>query len=136
MAAHFTHLEHEPGVLDDLYAQALAIEDAGGWLADTITEDLDLSYRTQLKGWQGRFLFDTVTPAEIPTNINAFKSQQHRWAKGSIQTALKLLPTVLGRRDVPAFKKLQATLHLTHYLVHPIIFLMVLLVSALPLAFS
>jgi cellulose synthase/poly-beta-1,6-N-acetylglucosamine synthase-like glycosyltransferase len=108
-----------------------AIEEAGGWSADTITEDLDLSYRAQLEGWRGRFLFDVVTPAEIPTNINAFKSQQHRWAKGSIQTALKLLPKVLKRRDVAPFKKLQAVLHLTHYLVHPIIFTMVLLVLPL-----
>jgi cellulose synthase/poly-beta-1,6-N-acetylglucosamine synthase-like glycosyltransferase len=108
--------------------RAKAIEDAGGWRADTITEDLDLSYRTQLSGWKGRYLFDIVTPAEIPTNINAFKSQQHRWAKGSIQTACKLLPTVLKRKDIGWFKKLQAVLHLTHYSVHPVIFTMVLLV--------
>jgi len=108
-----------------------AIEQAGGWQADTITEDLDLSYRTQLAGWSARFLFDVVTPAELPTNINAFKSQQHRWAKGSIQTAIKLLPTVLRRPDVPRFKKLQAVLHLTHYLVHPTIVLMTLLVLPL-----
>ncbi len=104
------------------------IEDAGGWQADTITEDLDLSYRAQLAGWRGRFLFDTITPAELPTDINAFKSQQHRWAKGSIQTAIKLLPTILRRGDVGWFKKLQAVLHLTHYLVHPIMLLMTLLV--------
>jgi hypothetical protein len=108
-----------------------AIEEAGGWQADTITEDLDLSYRTQLAGWKARYLFDTVAPAEIPTNINAFKSQQHRWAKGSIQTAMKILPTVLKRRDIGGFKKLQATLHLTHYLVHPVIVLMTLLVLPL-----
>ena len=104
------------------------IEDAGGWQADTITEDLDLSYRAQLGEWRGRFLFDTITPAELPTDINAFKSQQHRWAKGSIQTAMKLLPTILRRGDVRWFKKLQAVLHLTHYLVHPIMLLMTLLV--------
>jgi len=104
------------------------IEDAGGWQADTITEDLDLSYRAQLGDWHGRFLFDTITPAELPTDINAFKSQQHRWAKGSIQTAMKLLPTILRRADVGWFKKLQAVLHLTHYLVHPIMLLMTLLV--------
>jgi cellulose synthase/poly-beta-1,6-N-acetylglucosamine synthase-like glycosyltransferase len=108
-----------------------AIEDAGGWTADTITEDLDLSYRTQLRGWKGRYLFNTVTPAEIPTNINAFKSQQHRWAKGSIQTARKLLSTVLKRKDIGWFKKLQAVLHLTHYLVHPVIFTMTFLVLPL-----
>jgi cellulose synthase/poly-beta-1,6-N-acetylglucosamine synthase-like glycosyltransferase len=108
-----------------------AIADAGGWQADTITEDLDLSYRTQLAGWRARYLFDVVAPAEIPTDINAFKSQQHRWAKGSIQTAMKILPAVLKRSDVPRFKRLQAVLHLTHYLVHPVIVLMTLLVLPL-----
>ncbi len=104
------------------------IDDAGGWEADTITEDLDLSYRAQLAGWRGRFLFDTITPAELPTDINAFKSQQHRWAKGSIQTAVKLLPTILRRPDVGWFKKAQAVLHLTHYLVHPVMLMMTMLV--------
>jgi len=108
-----------------------AIADAGGWSADTLTEDLDLSYRTQLAGWTARFLFGVVTPAEIPTDINAFKAQQRRWAKGSIQTALKLLPTVLRRADQPLFKRLQAVLHLTHYLVHPLILTMTLLVLPL-----
>ena len=108
-----------------------AIQAAGGWSSDTITEDLDLSYRTQLAGWHGRFLFDSITPAEIPTNINAFKSQQRRWAMGSIQTAKKLLPRLLARPDVGLFKKLQAVLHLTHYLVHPIILLMTLLILPL-----
>jgi hypothetical protein len=73
-------------------------------------------------------LFDVVTPAEIPIDINAFKSQQHRWAKGSIQTAVKLLPTILGRPDIRPFKKLQAVMHLTHYCVHPLILTMTLLV--------
>ena len=108
-----------------------AIEDAGGWQPDTLTEDLDLSYRAQLAGWKARFLFDVVSPAEIPTDINAFKSQQRRWAKGSIQTAKKLLPTILRRADVGLFKKFQAVLHLTHYLVHPLILLMTLLVLPL-----
>ncbi len=108
-----------------------AIEDAGGWQADTLTEDLDLSYRTQLAGWVSRYLLDVITPAEIPTNINALKSQQRRWAKGSIQTAMKLLPTVWKRTDFKLFKKMQATLHLTHYLIHPLIFLITLLVAPL-----
>ena len=69
-----------------------AIDDAGGWQHDTLTEDLDLSYRAQLRGWQFLFLPDLVTPAEVPVEMNAFKSQQHRWAKGSIQTCRKLLP--------------------------------------------
>ena len=71
------------------------IDDAGGWQHDTLTEDLDLSYRAQLKGWQFIFLPEVVSPAEVPVDMNAFKSQQHRWAKGSIQTARKLLPTIL-----------------------------------------
>ena len=108
-----------------------AIEDAGGWSADTITEDLALSYRAQLRGWRGRFLFDVVTPAEIPTDINDFKAQQFRWAKGSIQTARQLLPEVLRRPDLPLFVKAQAVLHLTHYLVHPLILAMTLLILPL-----
>ena len=69
-----------------------AIVDGGGWQHDTLTEDLDLSYRTQLRGWKFVFLPDHVAPAELPVEMNAFKSQQHRWAKGSIQTFLKLMP--------------------------------------------
>lgn len=105
-----------------------AITDAGGWTADTVTEDLDLSYRALLGGWRPRYLWDVVTPAEVPADINAFKSQQSRWATGSIQCALKLLPQVLRRRDLAAFKRLQAVLHLTHYLIHPLILIMTVLV--------
>lgn len=108
-----------------------AIADAGGWRADTLTEDLDLSYRAILAGWQPRYLPDVITPAEIPTDINALKAQQRRWAKGSIQTALKLLPIVLRNRSLGLFKKIQATLHLTHYLIHPLILILTLLVLPL-----
>jgi len=111
--------------------RARTIADAGGWQPDTLTEDLDLSYRALLAGWQPRFLKDVVTPAEIPTNINALKSQQRRWAKGSIQTALKLLPTVLRTPHIRPFKKLQAMIHLTHYMIHPLILTMTLLVLPL-----
>lgn len=107
-----------------------AILEAGNWQDETLTEDLDLSYRMQLAGWKCRYLIDVVAPAEIPTDINAFKSQQFRWAKGSIQTAIKLLPRV-WRSDHKAFKKLQATLHLTHYFVHPM--MAYLAIMALPL---
>src|SRR5438270_137581 len=76
------------------------IEDAGGWQHDTLTEDLDLSYRAQLEGWRFVYLAEVVSPAEVPVEMNAFKTQQHRWAKGSIQTARKLLPRIL-KSDLP-----------------------------------
>ena len=88
------------------------IEDAGGWQHDTLTEDLDLSYRAQLRGWRFVFLADVVVPAELPEDIDGFKSQQHRWTKGSIQTCLKLLPTI-WRAAIPWPLKLEATIHLT-----------------------
>ena len=89
-----------------------AIVDAGGWQHDTLTEDLDLSYRAQLRGWRFVFLQDLVAPAEVPVEMNAFKSQQHRWAKGSIQTCRKLLPRIL-RSDLPVRVKVEACFHLT-----------------------
>ncbi|MBI5068502.1 MAG: glycosyltransferase [Deltaproteobacteria bacterium] len=89
-----------------------AIESGGGWQHDTLTEDLDLSYRAQLQGWRFVFLPQVVAPAEIPVEMNAFKSQQHRWAKGSIQTALKLMPRIL-RADLPWHVKREAFFHLT-----------------------
>ncbi|MBV8813553.1 MAG: glycosyltransferase family 2 protein [Verrucomicrobia bacterium] len=88
------------------------IEEAGGWQHDTLTEDLDLSYRAQLKGWRFIFLVDVVTPAELPIEISAFKSQQHRWTKGSIQTCKKLLPKIWAGR-LPLWIKAEATIHLT-----------------------
>ncbi len=87
------------------------IEESGGWQHDTLTEDLDLSYRAQLKGWKFVFLPDVVTPAELPVDMNGFKSQQHRWTKGSIQTCKKLLPSI-WRSDLPLVIKLEATGHL------------------------
>ncbi len=99
-----------------------AIEDAGGWTADTLTEDLDLSYRAQLRGWRGMYLPDVVVPGELPGDVTAFKSQQFRWAKGSIQTALKLAPALI-RANIPVLTKVQAWFHLTHYAIHPIILL-------------
>src|SRR4051812_8388804 len=89
-----------------------AIDDAGGWQHDTLTEDLDLSYRAQLRGWQFVFVPSLIAPAEVPVEMNAFKSQQHRWAKGSIQTCRKLLPTIL-RSDLPLGVKAEAFFHLT-----------------------
>ena len=89
-----------------------AIVSAGGWQHDTLTEDLDLSYRAQLAGWHFVFVPDVVAPAELPVEMNAFKSQQHRWAKGSIQTCRKLLPRVL-RAPVPLRVRVESVFHLT-----------------------
>jgi cellulose synthase/poly-beta-1,6-N-acetylglucosamine synthase-like glycosyltransferase len=96
-----------------------AITDAGGWQHDTLTEDLDLSYRAQLNGWQFVFLPSLVEPAEVPVEMNAFKSQQHRWAKGSIQTCRKLLPRIL-RADLPLGVKIEAVFHLTANFNYPL----------------
>lgn len=96
-----------------------AIDDAGGWSGDTLTEDLDLSYRVQLRGWRIAFDATLACPAELPTALGAFKAQQRRWATGSMQSARKLLPSV-WRADLPTATKLHATLHLTHYAVHPL----------------
>ncbi len=89
-----------------------AIVDGGGWQHDTLTEDLDLSYRAQMRGWKFVFLQDLVSPAELPPEMNAFKSQQHRWAKGSIQTMKKILPRV-WKADVPMRVKVEAFFHLS-----------------------
>ena len=89
-----------------------AIESAGGWQHDTLTEDLDLSYRAQLQGWQFIFLPDLVAPAEVPVEMNSFKSQQHRWAKGSIQTCMKLMPRILLSKQ-PFAVKAEAFFHLS-----------------------
>jgi cellulose synthase/poly-beta-1,6-N-acetylglucosamine synthase-like glycosyltransferase len=96
-----------------------AITDAGGWQHDTLTEDLDLSYRAQLRGWQFVFRQDHVAPAELPVEMNAFKSQQHRWAKGSIQTFLKLMPTIL-HSNAPRRIKAEAFFHLSANFNYPL----------------
>lgn len=109
-----------------------AIHDGGGWQHDTLTEDLDLSYRTQLAGWRFVYLPDVVSPAEVPVEMNAFKSQQARWAKGSIQTAKKLLPRIL-KSDLPRSIKSEAFFHLTANVCYP---LMVVLSVLMPLAMA
>lgn len=106
------------------------ILDAGGWSDDTLTEDLDLSYRAQMRGWQFKFLHDPVCPSELPSEIGALRSQQFRWTKGAIETAKKILPR-LWRERLPWRVKLQGVVHLTNNLVFPFIFLVGLLHPAL-----
>ncbi|MFT5906152.1 MAG: cellulose synthase/poly-beta-1,6-N-acetylglucosamine synthase-like glycosyltransferase, partial [Cryomorphaceae bacterium] len=88
------------------------IADAGGWQHDTLTEDMDLSYRAQLKGWNFIFLKDVESPAELPVDMDGFKSQQHRWTKGSIQCCKKCLKNI-WKSDAPLKAKMEATAHLT-----------------------
>jgi cellulose synthase/poly-beta-1,6-N-acetylglucosamine synthase-like glycosyltransferase len=102
------------------------IDDAGGWTADTLTEDLDLSYRAQLRGWRIAYLPDVIVPAELPAQVSAFKRQQARWAQGSIETALKLAGRLL-RSEHPWRIKLEGVIHLTGYMVHPLMLCLVLL---------
>jgi cellulose synthase/poly-beta-1,6-N-acetylglucosamine synthase-like glycosyltransferase len=102
------------------------IENSGNWHDDTLTEDLDLSYRAQLNGWRFVFLKDFTSPAELPSEINALKSQQFRWTKGAIETAKKILPLV-WRSKVPLRVKLQSTFHLTNNIVFPFILLAAIL---------
>lgn len=106
------------------------IEDSGNWQDDTLTEDLDLSYRAQLRGWKFQYVQDTICQSEIPSDIDGVKSQQFRWTKGAIETAKKILPKV-WRADLPIGVKLQSTIHLTNNLVFPFILIIVLL--SLPL---
>ena len=96
-----------------------AIDEAGGWQHDTLTEDTDLSYRAQLKGWQFRYLQDVECPAELPIEMTAFKTQQARWAKGLIQTGKKILPRIM-KSDAPWHTKLEAWYHLTANLSYPL----------------
>lgn len=101
--------------------RATAIEDAGGWTADTLTEDLDLSYRAHLRGWRGQYLADVDVPGELPAQMSSFRRQQHRWARGSLECAHKLLPSI-WRSDAPWPIKFQATAHLTAYSIHLLLF--------------
>src|SRR2546421_4141918 len=96
-----------------------AIEDAGGWQHDTLTEDTDLSYRAQLKGWKFKYLQDIECPAELPIEMTAFKTQQARWAKGLIQTGKKILPQVM-RSNVPLRVKIEAWYHLSANISYPL----------------
>jgi len=107
-----------------------AVEEAGGWQHDTLTEDLDLSYRSQLSGWKFVYAPYVVAPAEVPPGIGAFKSQQHRWAKGSVQVLRKLMGSILSSRE-PWRVKAEAWAHLTGNVGYPSVLLLSIL---LPLA--
>jgi cellulose synthase/poly-beta-1,6-N-acetylglucosamine synthase-like glycosyltransferase len=112
-----------------------AIEEAGGWQHDTLTEDTDLSYRAQLKGWKFIYLQEVECPAELPVEMTAFKTQQARWAKGLIQTAKKILPRVM-KSDAPLHTKIEAWYHLTANLSYPLmVVLSVLLLPAMIIRF-
>lgn len=103
------------------------IDDAGGWQHDTLTEDLDLSYRAQLKGWKFLYLPQFCAPAELPPEMIGFKQQAHRWTKGSVQTAIKLLPRIMRSRQLSYRIKLEAFFHLTNTIVYPLMVVLTLM---------
>ena len=113
-----------------------AIESSGGWEHDTLTEDTDLSYRAQMAGWKFLYLPHIVCPAELPVEMNSFKTQQSRWAKGLVQTAIKLLPRIM-RSDLPWKIKIEAFFHLTANIAYPLmIALSLLLLPAMIVRFN
>jgi hypothetical protein len=113
-AGYFTNFTGTAGIW-----RRIAIEDSGGWSAATLTEDLELSYRAQLRGWRSAYLEDVVVPEELPVSFDAYRRQQSRWATGSFQSAFSLLIPVLRSSARPAVK-LQATMHLLAYGVGPV----------------
>ncbi len=141
MDAHFTVEQiarNRSGLLMNFNGTAgiwrrAAIVDAGGWQSDTVTEDLDLSYRAQLRGWRLRYLPDVVAPAELPNLLVAFKSQQYRWAKGAAQTLRKLWRPILTSPRLSFLQKFMALLHLSGYFHQPLFLLLLLL--TLPVAY-
>ncbi|HBE73185.1 MAG TPA: glycosyl transferase family 2 [candidate division Zixibacteria bacterium] len=133
--AHFV-IEHEARNAEGIFInfngtagiwRRRAIEDAGNWQDDTLTEDMDLSYRAQLAGWRFVYVNEVVCPAEVPAEIHGYKAQQYRWAKGAIQTAKKLLPRIWRAPGLPPKVKWEATIHLTNHLVFPVMLLVALL---------
>jgi cellulose synthase/poly-beta-1,6-N-acetylglucosamine synthase-like glycosyltransferase len=139
--AHFL-VEHTARMSADRYfnfngtagiLRRTCIEDAGGWQSDTLTEDLDLSYRAQLRGWRFVFAGDIGCPGELPVEMNAFKAQQHRWVRGSIQVARKLLPRI-WRSNAPFGVKLEATFHLTSNVPYVLLLLLSVIVYPVVLA--
>ena len=128
-AGHFLNFNGTAGVW-----RLSAIAEAGGWSHDTLTEDLDLSFRAQMKGLRFRYLHDLGVPSELPVEMNAFKGQQHRWAKGAIETSLKLLPSLWRNRNLSLSTRLEGTFHLTCNLAYPVMGLVTVL--ALPMALA
>ncbi|MGC4032537.1 MAG: glycosyltransferase [Tepidisphaeraceae bacterium] len=120
-SGRFMHFNGTAGVW-----RRTTIAEAGGWQHDTLTEDLDLSYRAQLKGWQFVYLPQHVAPAELPPEMVSFKQQAHRWTKGSMQTAIKLLPRIMNSK-LPWSIKSEAFFHLTCTVVYPLMVMMTLL---------
>ena len=104
-----------------------AIIGAGNWQDDTLTEDIDISYRAQLAGWKFVYVNDVVCPAEVPAEVYGLKNQQYRWAKGAIQTAMKLLPGIWRNPAISRLGKFEATIHLTNHLVFPVLLLIALM---------
>ena len=121
MSGRFFNFNGTAGIL-----RRKTIEDAGGWEHDTLTEDLDLSYRAQIKGWKFIFLRDLAVPAELPVEINSFKSQQCRWAKGAMQTCKKSLSKIL-KGDFAPGEKLEAWYHLTGNITYPLMVILSLI---------
>ncbi len=108
-----------------------AIDTAGGWQHDTLTEDLDLSYRAQLAGWRFVYRGDVITPSELPEDMSALRAQQYRWAKGTVQTARKLLPVII-KADIGKRRRLEAMFHMTPHFAYPLMMLLsILLLPAL-----
>ncbi|MCA1764427.1 MAG: glycosyltransferase family 2 protein, partial [Flavobacteriales bacterium] len=109
------------------------IAEAGGWSAETLTEDLDLSYRAQLKGWKFKFLEDVVSPAELPAEMNALKNQQYRWNKGAAECAVKHLKTVFTRKNIPLSTRIHALFHLGNSSIF--IWIVICAILSIPLLF-
>jgi cellulose synthase/poly-beta-1,6-N-acetylglucosamine synthase-like glycosyltransferase len=113
-----------------------AIEEAGGWQASTLTEDMDLSYRAQLMGWQFLYLPDLVVPGEIPPEIAAYKQQQARWAQGGTQCFVRLIGPVWMTPHLTLMQRVMATMHLSQYIMHPVMIVVLLLTPPLLMAHS
>src|SRR5205823_2340953 len=121
-SGRFMHFNGTAGVW-----RRTTIDDGGGWQHDTLTEDLDLSYRCQVKGWQFVYLPQYAAPAELPPEMIAFKQQAHRWTKGSMQTAIKLLPGILRSKHLSWRIKEEAFFHLTCTIIYPLMVLLTLM---------